>query len=152
MPDRIVPPVIFVSSCAQVTDGPRAFATGCGIATTTGLDATDVPLSVIAVDALVSRCTHVDASGTQTSGTFVVPFGFPSPVTVVSCADAIAAATSDGCAAVTEMRTHAPSIVVFLAFHASASVCSAGAISGAAEIASGDVVPHADALWWWNQP
>ena len=76
------------------------------------------------------RCSQVEESASQTSGTRALPLAWPSPVRVAPFCAATAAATSAGSCASTTTETQVP--LFWWSDHSPAAVRTAGAISGAA--------------------
>jgi hypothetical protein len=137
----ISPQLIFAfgqSNCA---------ATGSGMASTTGLRAIDVVEDGRKPDAAaVSRSSQVDESGTQASGTAMVPEAWPRPVRLTPCLPAMAAATSPGSAVVTSTATHTLSTSAPPPDHCAAAACTAGAISADAATVSRTWPLHAGSV------
>ena len=116
---------------------PNDAAAGCGIASTTGLRATDgASLGTQSAPAARSRCSQMEESGIHTFGTRTSPAALPTPVRVPWCCPAIAAAMSAGSAAVTATATHFPLMRGLVAVHCSVIARTAGSISGAAATGS----------------
>lgn len=109
-------------------------ATGCGMATTTGLRAIEAPLpgANAVAPPLLRRSSQVDESGIQTSGVTAVPLACPTPARLAPCLLATAAATSTGSEAVTFTLMQVPPTAAPSAIHWAAAASTAGATSGAA--------------------
>src|SRR6266508_2542425 len=137
MPGRIVASVvIFLSRSAQVSffaGQPSWLASGSGMARTTGLAAIEGACGgTTSLPTPRSRCSQVDESGTQTSGTLVPPLAWPTPSSAPPCCPAMAAATSAVSIEVTSTATHRPPDAGADFAQRSPTACTTGAISGAA--------------------
>jgi hypothetical protein len=150
---RLVPVVICCNRSVQVSccvGQPRVAATGSGMATTTGLRATDSLLAGVNPGATeLSRSSQVDESGTQTSGATAVPLACPTPARATPCCPASTAATSTESEATIWTATQVSPTDPPSSRHWSAASCIAGAISGAAATRSGNSPEHDDAISRW---